>query len=57
MDAISLGIMWDRLISITDEIVSTLVRTSFSTIAWMLAFRSEPDRILPNTAKPILGWL
>ncbi len=32
MDAISLGIMWDRLISITDEIVSTLVRTSFSTI-------------------------
>ncbi|MBT3927075.1 MAG: hydantoinase B/oxoprolinase family protein [Rhodospirillaceae bacterium] len=32
MDAISLGIMWDRMISITDEIVSTLVRTSFSTI-------------------------
>jgi len=32
LDAISLGIMWDRLISITDEIVSTLVRTSFSTI-------------------------
>jgi N-methylhydantoinase B len=32
MDAISLGIMWDRLISITDEVVSTLVRTSFSTI-------------------------
>ena len=32
MDAIALGIMWDRLISITDEIVSTLVRTSFSTI-------------------------
>ena len=32
MDAIGLGIMWDRLISITDEIVSTLVRTSFSTI-------------------------
>ena len=32
LDAISLGVMWDRLISITDEIVSTLVRTSFSTI-------------------------
>ncbi len=32
MDAISLGIMWDRLISITDEVVSILVRTSFSTI-------------------------
>jgi len=31
-DAVSLGIMWDRLISIVDEIVSTLVRTSFSTI-------------------------
>jgi len=31
-DAVSLGIMWDRLVSIVDEIVSTLVRTSFSTI-------------------------
>jgi len=31
-DAISLGIMWDRLVSLTDEIVSTLVRSSFSTI-------------------------
>ncbi len=31
-DAISLGILWDRLVSITDEIESTLVRTSFSTI-------------------------
>jgi len=31
-DAVSLGILWDRLISIADEIVSTLVRTSFSTI-------------------------
>ncbi|MBM3518390.1 MAG: hydantoinase B/oxoprolinase family protein, partial [Alphaproteobacteria bacterium] len=31
-DPISLGILWDRLISITDEVVSTLVRTSFSTI-------------------------
>jgi N-methylhydantoinase B/oxoprolinase/acetone carboxylase alpha subunit len=30
LDPISLGIYWDRLISITDEIVSTLVRTSFS---------------------------
>ena len=30
-DPVSLGILWDRLISITDEIVSTLVRTSFST--------------------------
>lgn len=29
-DAVELGIMWDRLISITDEMVSTLVRTSFS---------------------------
>ena len=32
LDAVSLGIMWDRLVAITDEIVSTLVRTSFSTI-------------------------
>ncbi|MBM3491894.1 MAG: hydantoinase B/oxoprolinase family protein [Alphaproteobacteria bacterium] len=32
LDAVSLGIMWDRLIALTDEIVSTLVRTSFSTI-------------------------
>ena len=31
-DAVSLGIMWGRLVSLTDEIVSTLVRTSFSTI-------------------------
>lgn len=33
-DAVSLGIMWDRLVSLTDEIVSTLVRTSFSTIVY-----------------------
>ena len=32
IDPISLSVMWDRLISITDEAVSTLVRTSFSTI-------------------------
>jgi N-methylhydantoinase B len=31
-DAVALGIMWDRLIAVADEIVSTLVRTSFSTI-------------------------
>ena len=31
-DSIDLGIIWDRLISITDEIVSALIRTSFSTI-------------------------
>ena len=30
-DPILLGIHWDRLISICDEIVNTLVRTSFST--------------------------
>ena len=30
-DLVSLGILWDRLISITDEILATLVRTSFST--------------------------
>jgi len=29
-DAVSLKILWDRLVSISDEIVSTLVRTSFS---------------------------
>ena len=33
-DAVSLGIMWDRLGSLTDEIVSTLVRSSFSTIVY-----------------------
>ncbi|WP_210483534.1 hydantoinase B/oxoprolinase family protein [Microvirga antarctica] len=32
-DAVSLGILWDRLISVTNEIVQALVRTSFSTIA------------------------
>lgn len=32
IDQVSLGILWDRLISISDEIVETLVRTSFSTI-------------------------
>lgn len=31
-DAISLGILWQRLIAITDEGVSTLVRTAFSTV-------------------------
>ncbi|MCK6454708.1 MAG: hydantoinase B/oxoprolinase family protein [Alphaproteobacteria bacterium] len=31
IDPISLGIQWDRLISIADEIINTLVRTSFST--------------------------
>ena len=30
-DPIALGIQWDRLISIADEVVSALVRTSFST--------------------------
>ena len=30
IDPVSLGILWDRLISITDEIVNALVRTSFS---------------------------
>lgn len=31
LDPVSLGIIWDRLIAITDETLSTLVRTSFST--------------------------
>ncbi|MBU3737810.1 MAG: hydantoinase B/oxoprolinase family protein [Rhodoferax sp.] len=31
IDPISLGVQWDRLISIGDEIINTLVRTSFST--------------------------
>ena len=31
-DAVNLGIMWDRLIAITDEVTSALVRSSFSTI-------------------------
>jgi len=30
-DPIALGIQWDRLISISDEIINSLVRTSFST--------------------------
>lgn len=33
INSVSLGILWDRLISITNEIVQTLVRTSFSSIA------------------------
>lgn len=32
LDPVSLGIMWDRLVSITNEVVEVLVRTSFSTI-------------------------
>ena len=32
IDAVSLGIMWDRLVSLTDEILSALVRSSFSPI-------------------------
>ena len=31
IDAVSLGMIWDRFISITDEVLNTLVRTSFST--------------------------
>lgn len=31
IDVISLGVQWDRLISIGDEIINSLVRTSFST--------------------------
>src|SRR6478609_2525599 len=31
IDAITLGIQWDRLISIADEIINSLVRSSFST--------------------------
>ena len=31
-DPITLGILWDRLVSIADQIVATLVKTSFSTI-------------------------
>lgn len=31
-DQIALGIMWDRLISVTDEFLSSLVRGAFSTI-------------------------
>lgn len=33
VDPVNLGILWDRLISITNEIVQALVRTSFSSIA------------------------
>ena len=32
LDAVSVSIMWDRLVAIADEIVTTLMRTSFSTI-------------------------
>jgi N-methylhydantoinase B len=32
IDAVTLGILWDRLISITDEGVSVMLRSSFSTI-------------------------
>ena len=32
IDAVSLSIMWDRLVGITDEIISALVQSSFSTI-------------------------
>ena len=31
IDVISLGVQWDRLISIGDEIINSLVRSSFST--------------------------
>jgi len=32
LDPVSLGIMWDRLISISNEMATTLVRTAFSSI-------------------------
>jgi N-methylhydantoinase B len=31
IDKVTLGIMWDRLIAISNEVLSALVRTSFST--------------------------
>ncbi|MFQ5973616.1 MAG: hydantoinase B/oxoprolinase family protein, partial [Alphaproteobacteria bacterium] len=40
LDAVDLGIMWDRLVAITDEILLSIVRTSFSVgvrEAWDLA--------------------
>ena len=40
IDAVDLGIMWDRLIAITDEILLSIVRTAFSVgvrEAWDLA--------------------
>ena len=38
IDAVSLSITWDRLVGITDEIISALVRNSLST---RLACRAE----------------
>ena len=32
IDAVSRSIMWDRLVGVTDEIVTAFVRSSFSTI-------------------------
>ena len=32
IDAVSLGIMWDRLVALTDEILTSLIRSSFSMI-------------------------
>ena len=32
IDTVSLGIMWDRLVALTDEIVTSLIRSSFSMI-------------------------
>jgi N-methylhydantoinase B len=32
IDPVDLGIIWDRLISITDEVIETLVRSSFSSV-------------------------
>ena len=38
LDPVSHGIYWDRLVSITDEILAALVRSSFSTIVLPLVF-------------------
>ena len=65
MDPVSLGIMWDRLTAITDEILLSIVRTSFSVgvrEAWDLACvlfdregRSMAQATLSMPASPAVG--
>ena len=56
IDAVSLSIMWDRLVGITDEIISALMRSSFSTIVResadlsVVILDTERERRLPRGA-------
>ena len=62
IDAVDLSIMWNRLISITDEGAAALVRTSFSTLVregydlTVLIFDAAGRMIAQRQVHPGLHW-